>query len=84
MKTTSARKLLKAGGWLILEGALAAGSATGTYKPAVRFGQLNLETQPPRQDLVILDTVEGTSREDNHVPGLVRIIDGKLKAQQQP
>ena len=30
----------------------------------------------PRQDLVILDTVEGTSREDAYILGIVRIIDG--------
>jgi hypothetical protein len=75
MKIISVGQGLKWSGWLALSCALLAGCATGNYKPVVRFGQLNLETQVPRQDLVILDTVEGTSREDAYVLGIVRIID---------
>jgi hypothetical protein len=75
MKIISVEQVLKGSGWLALSCALLAGCATGNYKPVVRFGQLNLETQVPRQDLVILDTVEGTSREDAYVLGIVRIID---------
>ncbi len=67
---------MRAGSRVLLLSALLTGCAAGTYKPAVRFGQLNLETQVPRQDLVILDSVEGSSREDAYVLGLVRIIDG--------
>jgi hypothetical protein len=59
------------GGLLLLTGC-----ATATYKPAVKFGQLNLEASVPREDLVVLDAVEGTSREDAYVLGLVRVIDG--------
>jgi hypothetical protein len=75
MKIISVGHVLKGSVWLALSCALLAGCATGNYKPVVRFGQLNLETQVPRQDLVILDAVEGTSREDAYVLGLVRIID---------
>ena len=75
MKTISLRQAVKGNGWLLLCCALLTGCATGDYKPVVRFGQLNLETQVPRQDLVILGAVEGTSREDDYVLGLVRIID---------
>ncbi len=61
---------------LALLGLSLAGCVTGTHKPVVRFGQLNLETQVPRQDLKILDTVEGSSRLDSYVLGLVQIVDG--------
>jgi hypothetical protein len=75
MNTISLRQIVKGQGWLVLSCALLTGCATGTYKPVVRFGQLNLETQVPRQDLVIMDAVEGASREDAYAFGLVRIID---------
>jgi hypothetical protein len=75
MRTSSIGYVIKRGSWLALGCALWTGCATGNYKPVVRFGQLNLETQVPRQDLVILGAVEGTSREDDYVLGLVRIID---------
>jgi hypothetical protein len=75
MKPIPVERMAKNTGWLALSCALLAGCATGNYTPAVRFGQLNLETQIPRQDLVILDTVEGKSREDAYVVGLVRVID---------
>jgi len=75
MKTISVGQVVKRSGGLVLGCALLTGCATGNYKPVVRFGQLNLETQVPRQDLIILDAVEGTSREDAYVLGLVRIID---------
>ncbi|MGA2863437.1 MAG: hypothetical protein ABSF95_03010 [Verrucomicrobiota bacterium] len=61
---------------LSLLGWLLAGCATGNYTPVVRFGALNLETQVPRRDLVILDTVEGSSRQDTYLLGLVQIVDG--------
>jgi hypothetical protein len=76
MKISYVGQALKRSGWLAMTCALLAGCATGNYKPVVRFGQLNLETQVPRQDLVILNTTEGTSREDAYVLGIVRIIDG--------
>ena len=66
---------LKGSRWLALGCALLAGCATGNHKPDVRFGQMNLDTQVPRQDLVILGPVEGTSREDAYLLGIVRIID---------
>jgi hypothetical protein len=75
MKTPTFGRIVKASGWAALVCLLVTGCATGTYKPVVRFGQLNLETQVPRQDLVILDAVEGTSREDAYAFGIVRIID---------
>jgi len=76
MKTISIGRLCKGSGWLAVSCALLAGCATGNYKPVIRFGQLNLETQVPRQDLVVLDPVEGSSREDAYVLGIVRVIDG--------
>jgi hypothetical protein len=75
MKTIFVGHVVKWSGWLVVCCPLLTGCATGTYKPVVHFGQLNLETQVPRQDLLILDAVEGTSREDAYVLGLVRIID---------
>jgi hypothetical protein len=75
MKTPTLGRAVKASAWLGLICVALTGCATGTYKPVVRFGQLNLETQVPRQDLVILEAVEGTSREDAYAFGLVRIID---------
>ena len=75
MKRIPIGPVVKRSCWLALACALLPGCATGTYKPVVRFGQLNLETQVPRQDLVILDAVEGTSREDAYVLGIVRVID---------
>jgi len=75
MKTLIAHRIARSA-CLGLFCALLAGCATGTYKPAIRFGQFNLEAQVPRENFVILDAVEGTSREDSYAFGLVRIIDG--------
>jgi len=57
-------------------GALLAGCASGAYQPIVKFGKLNVEAQLPEKNLVVLDTVEGNSRMDSYVLGLVQIIDG--------
>jgi hypothetical protein len=55
-------------------GLLAAGCAGLTSaKPHARFGRLDFETQ--RKDFVVLNTVEGTSKERSYCFGLVRIVD---------
>lgn len=64
------------GASLLLLSVLLAGCATGDYRPTVKFGKLNVETQLPEKSMVVLDTVEGKSRQDTYVLGLVQIIDG--------
>jgi hypothetical protein len=53
------------------------GCATGEYRPVVKFGRLNVETQLPPSSLKVLDTVEGKSTQDSYLLGLVQVIDGK-------
>ena len=54
---------------------LLGGCASGEYRPVVKFGTLNVETQLSEKNLKVLDTVEGSSRQDSYVLGLVQIID---------
>jgi len=61
---------------VLLTSALLAGCASGDYKPVVKFGHLNVESQLPAKNLKVLDTVEGRSRLDSYALGLVQIVDG--------
>ena len=65
------------GASLLLLSVLLAGCASADYRPVVRFGKLNVETQLSEKNVQVLDTVEGTSRQDSYVLGLVQIIDSK-------
>lgn len=51
-------------------------SSAQKITPHMGFGKLDLETALDRDDIVVLDTVEGDSSITNILFGLVRIIDG--------
>jgi hypothetical protein len=64
------------GASLLVAATLLAGCAgVTTSKPHVKFGQFDFETQFNRSDIVVLNAVEGTSKEAGYVLGLVRVID---------
>lgn len=50
-------------------------AAVTTSKPHVKFGRFDFETQFNRNDLVVLNAIEGTSKDAGYFFGLVRVID---------
>ena len=46
------------------------------WSPHLRFGSLNIEADIEREDIIVLDTVEGSSSRKAYFLDLIQIIDG--------
>jgi hypothetical protein len=55
-----------------------AGGCSGDQKtvPHMGFGNLNISTDLSRNDIVVLDQVEGSSTTDNILCGIIQFVDG--------